>query len=250
DAVTVDQGMLESLPVFDRDYVATLSQFLDAGSIATGGVTLVVNGMEVNALTVSASAVQQIKINQDPYSAEYSRPGRGRIEILTKPGSQEYHGEANAVFRDARFNARNAFALVRPPEQRRIFEGMLSGPIGDGGRTSFVLSADARAEDQQAIVFAVGPSGDIRQNAPQANRRVLVLGSITHQRNPSTTISVRPSYEDERVTNRGVGGVTLPSAGTNFEHREENLTYNQQTVLRPSLLNQLQVFVGDDLDPT
>ena len=88
--------MLDSLPVFDNDFVATMSQFLDAGSIGNGGVTIVVNGMEVSALNVSASAMQQIRINQDPYSAEYSRPGRGRIEILTKPGSQQYHGEGYA----------------------------------------------------------------------------------------------------------------------------------------------------------
>jgi hypothetical protein len=112
DAVTVDQSMLESLPVFDHDYVATLSRFLDSGSLGTGGVTVVVNGMEVTALNVSASAVQQIRINQDPYSAEYSRPGRGRIEILTKPGSQAYHGETNLIFRDSLFNSRNAFSTT------------------------------------------------------------------------------------------------------------------------------------------
>lgn len=40
DAVTVDQSMLANLPVFDLDYVATLSQFLDAGSIGTAGATI------------------------------------------------------------------------------------------------------------------------------------------------------------------------------------------------------------------
>ena len=70
DAVTIDQNMLDSLPVFDRDYIATMSRFLDTGSLGNGGVTVVVNGMEVNALNVSASAVSQIRINQDPYSAE------------------------------------------------------------------------------------------------------------------------------------------------------------------------------------
>src|SRR5439155_7240845 len=79
DAVTIDEHMLDSLPVFDHDYVATMSRFLDTGSLGNGGVTVVVNGMEVNALNASASAVSQIRINQDPYSAEYSRPGRGRI---------------------------------------------------------------------------------------------------------------------------------------------------------------------------
>src|SRR5262249_39735512 len=149
DAVTVDDGMLQSLPVFDQDYVGTLSQFLDAGAIGTSGVTVVVNGMEVNALNVSASAVQQIKINQDPYSAEYSRPGRGRIEILTKAGSQQFHGDANVVFRNAQFNARNAFAPERVPEERRILEGFLGGPVGDGRKLSFMLSGNDRVEEVQ-----------------------------------------------------------------------------------------------------
>ena len=62
DAITIDQNMLEALPMFDNDFVATMSQFLDAGSIGNGGVTIVVNGMEVSALNVSASAMAA---NQD-----------------------------------------------------------------------------------------------------------------------------------------------------------------------------------------
>ncbi len=127
NAVTVDQSTLGDLPIFDQNFLATMSRFLDATSIATGGVTLVVNGMEANGLGVSASAIQQIKINQDPYSAEYSRPGRGRIEVITKPGSAEYHGTANVIFRDASLNANDVFAVAKPTEQRRIFEGFLSG---------------------------------------------------------------------------------------------------------------------------
>jgi hypothetical protein len=88
DAVVVDQSAIESLPIFDQDVIGTISRFLDSGSLGSGGPTIVVNGMEVSALRVSASAIQQIKLNQDPYSAEYARPGRGRIEILTKPGAR------------------------------------------------------------------------------------------------------------------------------------------------------------------
>jgi len=137
--------------------------------------------MEVSALRVNASAVQQIKINQDPYSAEYARPGRGRIEILTKPGSRDYHGEGNFIFRDAALNARNAFAATRPPERRHIIEGMLGGPFGRDGRTSFLLSGHDEMEDQQAVVFAIGPSGEVHDVAPQPNRQSLLSLSITHQ---------------------------------------------------------------------
>src|SRR5262249_13623034 len=91
DASSVDEKAIENLPMFNQDVLGTMSRFLDASAIGTNGVTLLVNGVEVNSLTVSASAIQQIKINQDPYSAEYPRPGRGRIEVVLKPGSQEYH---------------------------------------------------------------------------------------------------------------------------------------------------------------
>lgn len=121
DTVTLDRQGLEHLPIFDQDYVGTMSRFLDASSVATGGVTLVVDGLESTRVPVSASAIQEVKINQNPYSAEFSRPGRGRIEIITKPGSQEYHGTLNVLFRDYLLNARDPFAVTRPNEQRRIF---------------------------------------------------------------------------------------------------------------------------------
>src|SRR5437773_1252333 len=218
DAITVDQNMLESLPVFDQDLIATLSRFLETGSPGNGGATVVVNGMEVSALRVSASAVQQIKINQDPYSAEYARPGSGRIEILTKPGAQEYHGETNVIFRDARFNARNAFSTTKPPEQRRIFEGFLGGPLGRSGKTSFMLSANDERDDNQAFIYAFGLSGLIEDTLPQTSGRALVTGSVTHQISDRNTFSIRPNYQYELDENRGAGGTTLASAATTFRH--------------------------------
>jgi len=250
DAVRVDQDMLASLPVLDQDYIATVSRFLDLGSIGTGGITLVVNGMEVSALRVSASAVQQITINQDPYSAEYARPGRGRIEILTKPGSQAYHGEGNGIFRDSLLNARNAFAPVKPDEQRRTLEGSVGGPLGHDGKTSFLLSGHDEKQGQQTVVFAIGPSGTIQDVAPQPSRESLLAFNVTHQRSDRVTFSLRPNYVYESDQNRGVGGTTLATAGTNFTHHEQQITYTQQTIIRPTLLHQFQVLVGHERETT
>ncbi|MCU1383246.1 MAG: hypothetical protein JWL71_1943 [Acidobacteria bacterium] len=250
DAITIDQNMLESLPVFDNDFVATMSQFLDAGSIGNGGVTIVVNGMEVSALNISASAMQQIRINQDPYSAEYSRPGRGRVEILTKPGTQEYHGEGTLIVRDAHVNARNPFATTKPPEQRRIYEGFLGGPLGTSGKMSFMLSANDEILDQQSFVYAIGPAGIIQDNLPHKNGQARVTGSITRQISDKNTFSIRPNYQYENDENRGVGGTTLASAATTFKHHEQQVTYTQQTILRPTLLNQFQMLAGHEREPT
>jgi len=250
DAITIDQDMLESLPVFDNDFVATMSQFLDAGSIGNGGVTIVVNGMEVSALNVSASAMQQIRINQDPYSAEYSRPGRGRVEILTKPGTQQNHGEGSLIFRDAHANARNPFATTKPPEQRRIYEGFLGGPLGTSGKMSFMLSANDEILDQQSFIYAIGPAGIIQDNLAHKNGQARVTGSVTRQISDRNTFSIRPNYQYENDENRGVGGTTLASAASTFKHHEQQVTYTQQTILRPTLLNQVQILVGHEREPT
>jgi len=120
DSSVVDEQALQNLPIFNDDVVGTMSRFLDSSAIGTSGVMLVVNGVEVNSLMLPASAIQQIKINQDPYAPEFRQPGRGRIEIITKPGGQEDNGTFNVRLRDSAFAAKNAFATVKPPEQRRI----------------------------------------------------------------------------------------------------------------------------------
>src|SRR5262249_12475954 len=181
-----------------------MSRFLDSTAIGTNGPTVLVNGVEVNVLALSASAVQQIKINQDPYSSEYMRPGRGRIDIITKPGGQEYSGTVNLRFRDSAFAARNAFAVEKAPEQRRIVEGTLGGPAGDGKNTNFLLSGTFDAQDNQSIVYAQTPGGAVQINVATPFRNVLAAGSVIHQFGASNTGSVRFSHLYQKYTNQGV----------------------------------------------
>jgi carboxypeptidase family protein len=249
DAVTLDQEMLSTLPVLDRDLIATASRFLDPAALGSG-VTIVVNGMEVSALNVSAAAVAQIRINQDPYSAEYSRPGRGRIEILTKPGSQQYHGEFNTLLRNGHLSARNAFASAKPQEQRQSVEGVLGGPIGHDGKTMFMLSANDENDANQAYIHAVGLDGPIDGQLPHTSGEARITGSITRHVSSKNTFSIRPNYQYESDENRDAGGTTLASAATTFKHHEQQVTYTQQTIFRPTLVNQFQMLFGHEREPT
>ncbi len=250
DVSAVDAETIENLPILDQDVLGTMVRFLDASAIGSGGTTLIVNGMEVNNLNVSASAIQQIKINQDPYSAEFARPGRGRIEVITKPGSQEYHGTASFFFRDSALDARNAFATTRPPEQRRNVEGFLGGPVRHSDATSFALSLRRDADDRQAIVVAQDPRGPVRLNIATPQRNLLLSGSVTHQHSKKTTIAIGFSYRDEATDNQGVGGVALPSVATNWHNVEREVTYTQQTVLTPKLLHQSRLLLGVEHETT
>src|SRR5712692_5754189 len=241
DTVTLDRQALDNLPIFDQDYIGTMSRFLDSGAVGTGGVTLIVDGLEATRAGVSASAIQEVKINQNPYSAEYSRPGRGRIEIITKPGSQEYHGTFNFLFRDYHLNAREPFAIIRSPEQRRIFEGSLTGPVGRSKTTSFLISANREEEDTQAIVFAIGPRGPIQENVPSPQRNTELSAGMTHQFGENHLVSVRGVYTDRTIRNQGVGGITLPEAGANFEDREDLLFFNHRGLITRKLLNEFRI---------
>src|SRR5262249_11583412 len=129
NAAAVDQNILQAVPVFDQDYLATMSNFLDAGTLGNSGTQLIVDGMAATTVGVTSSAIQEVRINQNPYSAEYARPGRASIEVITKSTTTQYHGTLNFIFRDSHFNSRDPFALSRAPEQRRIWEGALSGPV-------------------------------------------------------------------------------------------------------------------------
>lgn len=249
DVVTLDRGMLDNLPIFDQNYVAAMAQFLDPGSIGTNGVTLVVNGMEQKNIGVSASAIQQVKINQNPYSAEFSRPGRGRIEVITKPASQDFHGTFNFLFRDYHLNARDPFAVTRPPEQRRIYEGSLIGPLGRSGKNSFLLSFDREEQDLQAIVFADAPSGVVQQNVDNPQRDTEFAAALTHEFSQNHVATIRSSYHDATEKNRGAGGFVLPEAAVNFEDREDEIYYNDSLVLSPKLLNQFRVLIGRQHSP-
>jgi outer membrane receptor protein involved in Fe transport len=239
----MSQKSLENLPVFDQDYVGTMSRFLDAGSIGTGGVTVVVDGLESTRVPVSPSPIQEVKINQDPYSAEFSRPGRGRIEIITKPGSPDYHGAVNVLFRDAVLNARDPFAVTRAPEQRRIFEGSLIGPVGHSKTTSFVVTANRQEEDFQAVVFALGPAGPINENVPTPQRNTELSGSLSHLFGQTQLVSFRGLYSDRTIHNQGVGGFTLPEAGADFQDREDLFFFNHRGLITPKLLNQFRMLV-------
>src|SRR5258708_6247021 len=55
------------------------------------------------------SAIREIRINQNPFSAEYDHLGYGRIEILTKPGTDKLHGQFMINGNDSPFNARNPY---------------------------------------------------------------------------------------------------------------------------------------------
>jgi carboxypeptidase family protein len=244
NANMLDRSTLDRVPVFDQDYITTMSRFLDDSAAGTSGVTLIVNGIEANGPGVTPSAVQEVKINQNPYSARFARPGRARLEITMKGGTPNYHGSVNFMFRDSMFDARNAFAQVKPAEQRRYYEGSLTGPVGKSKKTTFLLSLDRDEEDQQAIVVAQGIQGAIHENVPAPTRHFFGSGRIFHDFTNGDQFWIGYSYEQGTNQNVGVGGNVLPEAGSNINFLEQEINVSYRHVFSTKWVNQLRFLVG------
>ena len=63
-------------------------------------------------------AILEVRVNQNPFSAEYDKLGYGRIEITTKPGFSQFHGNVFADGNASAFNARTPFAVMNSPITR------------------------------------------------------------------------------------------------------------------------------------
>jgi len=248
----IDRDALDRVPVFDQDYITTMSRFLDDSATGTNGITLVVNGIEANGPGVTPSAVQEVKINNNPYSARFSRPGRARLEIITKGGTPDYHGSLNFMFRDSVFDASNAFAtLGKPPERREYFEGSVTGPIRHSKHTSFLLSLDEDLLDQQAIMDSRAISaaeadgfGPFAQSVSNPTHHFFGSGRIFHDLANGDQFWIGYSYEHRSSDNSNIGGTILPSAATDthFLEHEINVSYLHQ--FSPHWLNQARFLVG------
>jgi len=251
DSATVDQSLLEKVPVFDQDYVATMSAFLDSASIGTGGPNVMVNGVAVSSVIASPSTIQEVRINQNPYSAEIARPGRGTIEIITKDTAPTYHGTFNFIFRDSVLNARDPFSLVRAPEQRRIFEGAFGGPIAHSKSWSFLISGHSQEEDLQSTVYAQdldanGAIQTIQESVPSPKRDTQLSFRIGHQFSQNHSVYWQYNEWDYPSTNQGVGGNVLPEAATNSDQQERELIFNDRWAPSPKWLSQLQILLGKE----
>ena len=246
DVIKLDSDALKNLPILGNDVIGSVANLLDAGSIGSDGPTIIVDGLEMSRKKVPASTIQEVRINQNPYSAEFARLGRARIEVFTKPGSSQYHGEFNFLFRDHRFDARNAFALNRPPEQRRFYEGNLSGPLGNGKTTSFLLSVNREEEDLQSVVFASTPAGLISENVANPTRDTEISFRINHQIDKKTTFSVRYESTFDSTRNGGVGGFNLPDVAANSSGHELHLFFTLRRILSPTLVSEFTMRTGNE----
>jgi hypothetical protein len=145
DALVMRGSDLDALSDDPDDLAADLAALAGPGAGPNGG-QIYIDGFTGGRLPAK-SAIREVRINQNPFSAQYDRIGMGRVEVFTKPGSDAFQGNIQTHEGSDIFNARNPFTPVKPTWQRLGLEGELSGPIGK--KTSFFADFEVRKMDRE-----------------------------------------------------------------------------------------------------
>ena len=86
-----------------------------AGGARPGDVAVYVDGFRDYKRLPPKDTIKMIRINSNPFSAEFSDRSSKRIEITTKPGSDTFHGDVKFQGRSSAFDAGNPMAETKPP---------------------------------------------------------------------------------------------------------------------------------------
>src|SRR5262245_13060185 len=226
------------------DYLQLLST--SSGS-APGQAAVTVDGFTHEGRLPPKSAIREVRINSNIFSAEYDKPPYrgGRIDIYTKPGASAFHGSGFFHFNNAAMNARDVFAPARPPVTTRRYGLQFGGPI-IRRRAGFQFDFEARDIDEAATVNAVALDRALRPasfTASVATPKLLLIGSARAdwQATPVHTFIARYDANRDRSDNQGVGGFDLPARAYDGRNVSQSLRFSGTSALNKNLFNEARI---------
>src|SRR6202167_1915357 len=112
-AIVISGKELDALPD-DPDELLTDLQALAGPSAGPNGGQLYIDGFTAGQLPPKSS-IREVRINRNPFSAEFDKLGYGRIEVFTKPGTDKFHGQFMMNGNDSALNTPNPFGGANQP---------------------------------------------------------------------------------------------------------------------------------------
>ncbi|MGA2436399.1 MAG: carboxypeptidase regulatory-like domain-containing protein, partial [Bryobacteraceae bacterium] len=239
-AIVLKQEDLQELSD-DPDELQNDLEALAGPSAGPNGGQIYIDGFTAGQLPPK-SAIREVRINQNPFSSEYDKLGYGRIEIFTKPGADQWHGNIQVQGNDSAFNSQNPFARgAEPGYDSTLFNGNIGGPIGS--KASFFFAAQYRDINDVAVVNAETLDSNFNptpfvSSVPQPRTRLNLAPRVDYQLTKDNTLSVRYQYYRDNQDNLGLTGFQLPSQAYNTLNTEQTVQVTDTQVINANLLNE------------
>jgi hypothetical protein len=249
--IQFNEHLMMNVPSKSANPLDVPSLFLAPSAFGNGTSSpqIIVDGVETSALDLPSSSVKSVAVDQNPYSAEFSRPGKARLEVTTKRGVQSrFRGNILAILRNSALDASNAFANVRPLQQRAIGEAELDGPIST--TATFVLAGRYNMFNDSSVVSAHTLLGPLTENVTTPLRSSHFFFRTDDRLNPLHRLSVLYTIKFRRVDNQGVGGIDLPERATNSFSDGNEVKVLETATLSQSVLNQIRFTYKEELQNT
>ena len=190
------------------------------------------------------SSIREIRINSNPFSPEYERPGFGRIEILTRPGTDTLHGSVTFQYNKEFLNSRSPLLTQsnRPAYKQYMPFFNLSGPI-KRNKASFGFDFSRRSTTENALILATTLDSNLQ---PQTvNQAVLTPQTFTtlsprldYAINQNTNLSIRYQHTQSELDNQGVGSFSLASRAYDTTSSENTIQATETSILGPRMVNE------------
>ena len=231
----------------DPDELQSELQALAGPSAGPNGGQIYIDGFTGGQLPPK-SAIREIRINQNPFSAQYDKLGYGRIEIFTKPGSDKFHGQFFFNDSNSVLNSRNPYVPVKPDYNSEIFDGNFGGPINK--KASFFIDASRRNMNDFSAIAAIDPAqlpyplpagfqpALLNQSIANPRTRTSISPRIDFQLTPTNTLTARYQLTHESEQNGGLGSFSLPSVGYDLNETEHTLQISDTQILGPNVVNE------------
>ena len=157
----------------DPDELSSELTALAGPAAGPNGGQIYIDGFSGGQLPPKAS-IREIRVNQSPFSAQYDKLGYGRVEILTKPGTDKFHGSVMMMGNDSPFNSQNPFVTNEPP----YYTLFTSANAGGAAETFDVIVLGGGAAGLMCAIEA-GKRGRrvaVLERADRIGKKILISG--------------------------------------------------------------------------
>jgi len=235
----------------DPDDLADALQALAGPGAGPNGGSIYIDGFTGGQLPPKES-IREIRINQNPFSAEYDRLGFGRIEILTRPGTDMFRGTLFFNDTDAVWDSRNPFASNKPAYSNRNFGGNVSGPISHKASFNFDIQQRDIQDNAVTNAFYVDPNSFTVTHLTNAlvtpTYNTTITPRLDYALSSNSTLTVRMEERLSESDNQGFGHSVLPTSFTvpgfssatpyNVTGNGQNLMITETNIIGAHLVNE------------